>query len=161
MTIHANAGSPSLRLRRGVVLHVEEDSCEVLSGGETSVVGCVPVFPAPRTERVSPGHLVALATMSTGTEAVVWRWYDAVLVGEEAGQVRLWKPAHGELLATPRRSDQPRQPGTGAYLSAGLSGSDWWVAGPAVTQAEKAEVEFDEVEDLLRRARHLESARHA
>lgn len=116
-----------------------------MSGGEISVVGYVPVFPSPRTERVSPGHLVALATTSDGTEAVVWRWYDAVVVGEEAGQVRLWEPAHGEVLATSRRCEQPRQPGTRAYLSAGVSGSDWWLAGPVVNQAENAEVELDEV----------------
>jgi hypothetical protein len=76
---------------------------------------------------------------------VVWRWYDAVVLGEESGIVRLWEPAHGEVIAHPRRA-QHRQPGTRAYLSAGLPGADWWVAGAAVPKAEDADVELDEVE---------------
>ncbi len=43
-------------------------------------------------------------------------------------------------------SRQRRQPGTRAYLSAGLPGADWWVAGHAATAAEQADVELDEVE---------------
>jgi hypothetical protein len=95
---------------------------------------------------VSPGHLVALATATDGTEAVIWRWYDAVVVGIETDLVRLWEPSHGEVAARPRRADQPRPLGTRAYLSAGLSGADWWVAGAAVAAAEYADVELDEVE---------------
>jgi hypothetical protein len=38
---------------------------------------------------VSPGHLVAVATAPDGSEVVVWRWYDAVVLGEEAGLTRL------------------------------------------------------------------------
>jgi hypothetical protein len=94
---------------------------------------------------VSPGHLVAVATAPDGTEAVVWRWYDAVVLGEEAGMVRLWEPSHGEVVAQPRRAEQPRRPGTRAYLSAGLPGADWWLAGAAVARAEDADVELDEV----------------
>jgi len=75
---------------------------------------------------------------------VVWRWYDAVVVGEEAGLVRLWEPAHGEVEAHPRRAEH-RLPGSRAYLSAGLPGADWWVAGPAVAEAKDADVELDEV----------------
>jgi hypothetical protein len=37
-------------------------------------------------------------------------------------------------------------PGGRAYLSAGLPGAEWWVAGPATTRAETADVELDEVE---------------
>ena len=38
------------------------------------------------------------------------------------------------------------QPGSRAYLSAGLPGADWWVAGPVVDRAEDAEVDLDDVE---------------
>jgi hypothetical protein len=77
---------------------------------------------------------------------VVWRWYDAIILGEETGLVRLWEPAHGEVVARHRREQQQRLPGTRAYLSAGLPGADWWVAGAAVAKAEEADVELDEVE---------------
>ena len=65
---------------------------------------------------------------------------------DETELVRLWEPAHGEVVAQPRRRGQHRQPGTRAYLSAGLPGAEWWVAGPAVARAEDADVELDEVE---------------
>src|SRR6185437_1079750 len=148
------------RLSRGIVLRVEEDACQILRAGQLSSVGFASAFPSPRTERVSPGHLVAVAAAAdgAGTEAVVWRWYDAVVLGEETeetggqnsgqdrGLVRFWEPAHGEVLAQPRRAQHHPQPGTRAYLSAGLPGADWWMAGPAVAQAEDADVELDEVE---------------
>lgn len=133
------------RLRRGIVLRVHQDACEIIRDGELSSVRYATPFPSPRTERVSPGHLVAVATAPDGTHAVVWRWYDAVVLGEENGRIRLWEPAHGEVLAQPRRG-QPRQPGTRAYASAGLPGADWWVAGAAAATAEEADVELDEVE---------------
>jgi hypothetical protein len=47
--------------------------------------------------------------------------------------------------ARPRRATAHRQPGTRAYLSAGLPGADWWVAGAAVAKAEDADVDLDEV----------------
>jgi hypothetical protein len=133
------------QLRRGIVLHVREDSCQILRAGRLSSVRYAEAFPSPRTERVSPGHLVAVATAADGAETVVWRWYDAVVLGQETGLVRLWEPAHGEVVAHPRRAGMQRQPGTRAYLSAGLPGADWWVAGPAVANAEDADVELDEV----------------
>jgi hypothetical protein len=133
------------QLRRGIVLRVHEDVCEIVSSGEVISVGYATRFPSPRTERVSPGHLVAVATAPDGSQAVVWRWYDAVVLGDEAGLVRLWEPAHGEVLARPRRTYK-RPPGTRAYASAGLPGADWWVAGPATATAENAVVELDEVE---------------
>lgn len=145
MTVDAKVGAAPPPLRCGVVLRVEEESCEVLAGGERTVVGYVAGFPSPRTERVSPGHLVALATTPGGTEAVVWRWYDAVVVGEEAGSTRLWEPAHGEVLARPRRPGPPAPPGTRVHLSAGLPGADWWMAGPVTARPEAADVELDEV----------------
>jgi hypothetical protein len=62
--------------------------------------------------------------------------------------IRLWEPSHGEVLARPRPAHQSAQPGTRAYLSAGLPGADWWVAGGAAASAEDADVELDEVEQL-------------
>jgi hypothetical protein len=133
-------------LRCGIVLTVAEDECQILQAGRLVSVRFARAFPSPRTERVSPGHLVAVASASGTADAVVWRWYDAVVLGEEAGLVRLWEPAHGEVAAHPRRAHHHWQPGTRAYLSAGLPGADWWVAGAAVAKAEDADVELDEVE---------------
>jgi hypothetical protein len=100
-------------------------------------------------ERVSPGHLVAVATSPDGADVVVWRWYDAVVLGEEAADsVRLWEPAHGEIVALRRRSQLQYEPGTRAYLSAGLPGAEWWVAGAVTSRAEEADVELDEVKRL-------------
>lgn len=75
-------------------------------------------------------------------------WYDAVVLGE---------PAHREVVAQPRRVEQQRQPGTRAYLAAGLPGAEWWVAGAVMARGEDADVELDEVERFLQRARPLES----
>jgi hypothetical protein len=79
---------------------------------------------------------------------VVWRWYDAVVLGSDPGGVRLWEPAHGEVTAERRQPWREYRPGTRAYLSAGLPGAEWWVAGKAVNQAEDAAVELDEVDRL-------------
>ena len=136
------------RLRCGIVVRVQEDVCEIVEGGQLCPVRYAAQFPSPRTERVSPGHLVAIAATPDGTRVAVWRWYDAVVIGEDPGLIRLWEPAHGEVLAQPRPAYQSRPAGTRAYLSAGLPGADWWVAGAAVTSAEDADVELDEVEQL-------------
>lgn len=133
-------------LQCGIVLRVQEEACEIIRAGQLSSVQYATAFPSPRTERVSPGHLVAVASAADSAEAVVWRWYDAVIVGEEAGLIRLWEPGHGEVAARPRRASQQWRPGSRAYLSAGLPGADWWVAGAAVTEAEDADVEVDEVD---------------
>jgi hypothetical protein len=133
------------RLRCCIVLRVQEDACQVLGEGEVSSARYATLFPSPRAERVSPGHLVAVAATPDGSEVVVWRWYDAVVLGEERGLIRLWEPSHGELTAQPRHRQQRRQPGTRAYVSAGLPGADWWVAGAAAARAEDADVELDEV----------------
>jgi hypothetical protein len=103
-------------------------------------------FPTPRAERVAPGHLVAVAAAASGSAVVVWRWFDAVVLEEAGRSVSLWEPAHGEVLAVPRNSQRTYRPGTRAYLSAGLPGADWWVAGPVVDRAENADVDLDEVE---------------
>jgi len=145
MTASKDQSLTPARLSCGIVLRVREDACQVLRAGQLSSIRFATIFPSPRTERVSPGHLVAVAAAADGAEAVVWRWYDAVVLGEEAGLVRLWEPAHGEVAARPRRAEQRRQPGTRAYASAGLPGADWWVAGAAVAEAEDADVELNEV----------------
>ncbi|MEJ7691053.1 MAG: hypothetical protein WKF76_11835 [Nocardioidaceae bacterium] len=146
MAARMEQGSAPVRLRCGIVLSVQEDACGILGQGLLSSVRYATLFPSPRTERVSPGHLVAVAIASDGTEAVVWRWYDAVVLGQETGLIRLWEPSHGAVVAQPRRSQQPRQPGTRAYLSAGPPRADWWVAGATAARAEDADVELDEVE---------------
>jgi hypothetical protein len=136
------------RIRRGIVLRVDEEACQILANGDVLSVGYAAQFPAPRRERVLPGHLVAVAEIPGGPAAVVWRWYDAVVLGSDAAFVRLWEPAHGEVSAQRRVPQQRYDPGTRAYLSAGLPGAEWWVAGRAVDRAEEAEVELGEVERL-------------
>ncbi len=131
-------------LDSAVLLHVEEHACRVLDHGTEVTAGYAPQLPSPRVERLSPGHLVALATAPDGRRVVLWRWYDAVVVGVEGDLVRLWEPAHGEVLASPRGTARSLAPGTRAYLSAGLPGADWWVAGPVPD----GEVELDEVAAL-------------
>jgi hypothetical protein len=138
---------PRLRARR--VLRVREDACEVWSGAGSIFIPFAPVFPGPRTERVSPGHLVAVAAMPGGAEVVVWRWYDAVVLGaEHDGSVRLWEPAHGEVTAKPRASYEHRTPGSRAYASAGLPGAEWWVTGSANTDPDSVDVDLDDVAEL-------------
>lgn len=58
------------------------------------------------------------------------------------------RPAHGEVAAQRRRPQERHVPGARAYLSAGLPGAQWWVAGRAVDRAEDADVELTEVERL-------------
>jgi len=135
-------------LRCGIVLRAEEDACQILAGGQVVSVRYASQFPAPRRERVLPGHLVAVAGAPGVSAVVVWRWYDAVVLGSDVGSVRLWEPAHGEVAAQRRRPQQHYNPGTRAYLSAGLPGAEWWVAGKAVERAEDADVELDEVARL-------------
>lgn len=136
------------RLHCGIVLRVEEDVCQVLTDGQVVSVRFASQFPRPRKERVSPGHLVAVAEVPGGSDAVVWRWYDAVVLASEAGSIRLWEPTHGEVVAQRRRPQQRFDPGTRAYLSAGLPGAEWWVAGRAVDRAEDADVELIEVQQF-------------
>ncbi|TVZ06350.1 hypothetical protein EAS64_02685 [Trebonia kvetii] len=136
------------KLRCGIVLRSEEeDACQVVAGGTITSVRYAPQFPAPRRERVLPGHLVAIAE-NVDTAVVVWRWYDAIVLDSDPDFVRLWEPAHGESTAQRRRPQQQYSPGTRAYLSAGLPGADWWVAGAAVDRPEDADVELGEVERL-------------
>jgi hypothetical protein len=137
------------RLRTARVIRVGEHACEVWSHGEVSPAGFAPQFPSPRAERVSPGHLVAIATGPGGTGVVVWRWYDTVVLGtEDDGLVRLWEPAHGEVIAHARASYAKQDPGSRAYASAGLPGADWWVADSACGDPQNADVELDDVDAL-------------
>jgi hypothetical protein len=136
------------RLRCGIVLEAEEDTCHVLAKGQVISVRYASQFPAPRSQRVSPGHLVAIADLPGGSAAVVWRWYDGVVLSSDPSSVRLWEPGHGQVIARRRQPGKPYSPGTRAYLSAGLPGADWWVAGTAVHQAENADVELEEVRRL-------------
>jgi hypothetical protein len=148
VTVPAPGALSIPRLRCGIVLRAEEDACQILAGGQVVSVRYASQFPAPRRERVLPGHLVAVAGAPGVSDVVVWRWYDAVVLGSDAGSVRLWEPAHGEVAAQRRRPQQHYDPGTRAYLSAGLPGAEWWVAGNAVDRAEDADVELDEVARL-------------
>jgi len=107
------------------------------------------VGPRPRAERVAPGHLTAIATAADGSEVIVWRWFDAVVLDEVGGSISLWEPAHGSVLAQPRDPQHLYRPGSRAYLSAGLPGADWWVAGPVVHRSEDADVELNEVQRFL------------
>ena len=132
------------------MLRVSETACDAWDGAEVASIPFAPIFPTPRTERVSPGHLVAVATAVSRAQVVVWRWYDAVVLGREAsGSVRLWEPAHGEVVARPRAGHRGQEPGSRAYASAGLPGADWWVAGPVVARPQDAVVDIDDVERLF------------
>lgn len=146
MGARAKKSNALVRLRCGIVLRVQEDACQIIGQGQPSYVRYAKQFPSPRVERVSPGHLVAVATAPDGAEVVIWRWYDAVVLGEDSGLVRLWEPAHGEVMARPRRAGPAPLPGSRAYASAGLPGADWWVAGAVAARAQDADVELDEVE---------------
>lgn len=134
------------RLRRAIVLGTTEDACTVFATGRQELVSYAPFFPRPRVERVAPGHLVAIATAAHGSPFVIWRWFDAVVIGQAGGLVSLWEPAHGVIQAAPRDPRLVYEPGGRAYLSAGLPGAEWWVAGAAASRAEDAQVELDEVE---------------
>lgn len=57
--------------------------------------------------------------------------------------MRVWEPAHGEVSARARRPEH--RVGGRAYLSAGLPGAPWWLAGPADVAPEDADVELGEV----------------
>lgn len=61
---------------------------------------------------MQPGNLVALTAASDGTETVLWRWYDAVVLEDGLEAIRLWEPAHGKVLARARPAYVPGNPGT-------------------------------------------------
>jgi hypothetical protein len=131
-------------LRPAVVINPGPETCEVFREGRTTPVRYSAPF-QPRAAELRPGHLVALAPRLDGPDLVVWRWFDAVVLRTQETRVHLFEPAHGDVLARPRRPDRQYRTGSRAYLSAGLPGADWWVAGPADVPAEEADVELDDV----------------
>ena len=142
--------SGDIRLRTAVALSTTEQACTV--AGEREPIPYATLFPAPRVDRVLPGHLVAIARMPGAAVAdkIVWRWFDALVLAAEGDRVRLFEPLHGEILATPRDGSRHHRPGRRAYASAGLPGADWWVAGPV---NEHPDVELDEVRAFYRALR--------
>lgn len=136
-------------LRLAIVLSATEQAGTVFADGREEVIAFADFFPAPRVERVTPGHLVAVATGLDANDVIVWRWFDAVVIGVDGSSVRLWEPLHGPVLAQPRSPEHGHQPGSRAYLSAGLPGADWWVAGPVAGRAEDADVELADVARFL------------
>jgi hypothetical protein len=136
------------RLRTAVVLGTTEEECTVVQDEQVRVVPYARPFPAPRAERVSPGHLVATATTPGGPDVVIWRWFDAVVLDTASGgeHVTLWEPGHGRVEARARHQGRTYRPGNRAYLSAGLPGADWWVEGPCVDRSEAAEVDLEELQ---------------
>jgi hypothetical protein len=137
------------RLGTSRVLRVNEHACEVWRDGDVTSVSFARMFPSPRVERVSPGHLVAIATGPDGADVVVWRWFDAVVLGpEDDGCVRLWEPAHGEVVARARSTYQRQEPGSRAWASSGLPGAQWWVTGGADGAPAAGEIDLAEVDAL-------------
>jgi hypothetical protein len=147
MTSSTDDAGPHLRL--AIVLGATEDACAVYAEGQRRTVPFARVFPAPRAERVFPGHLVATTTMAGGQEVIVWRWFDAVVLDVADALVSLWEPGHGTVAARAREPRHAYRPGTRAYLSAGLPGAEWWVSGPAVDEAALAAVELDAVKNFF------------
>jgi hypothetical protein len=151
---HDDGSSPGLRC--AAVLRVGEDSCEVWVGNQVVRMMFAPTFPTPRAERVLPGHLVAVATAPAGHSVIVWRWFDAVVLGpDRPGLIRLWEPAHGEVVAQMRDPAQHLEPGSRVYASSGLPGADWWAAGPITPSPEGADVELQGGRHRPQRARSM------
>src|SRR5450432_3300237 len=90
------------RLRPAIVLGTTEDACTILTEGQVDVVPYAAPFPRPRTERVTPGQLVAVATSPDGRDVVLWRWFDAVVVELTAASITAWEPNHGFVVAQAR-----------------------------------------------------------
>jgi hypothetical protein len=139
------------RLQAAIVLSAAEDECTVFADDGPRVVSYALPFPRPRAGRVAPGNLVAIVAEPGGSEVILWRWFDAVIVDQAELVITLWEPYHGIVVAQPRDPQCGHRPGGRAYLSAGLPGAEWWVAGPAVDRAESADVELDEVRDFFTR----------
>jgi hypothetical protein len=129
-----------------VVLRPGEDRCEVLFTSGTALVDYAAPFRS-RAKSLTPGHLVAVATTPDAAAFIIWRWFDAVVLEQSAEQVRLWEPAHGEVLAHPRNAHNRYPLGTRAYLSAGLPGAEWWVEGP-VGPLEDVDVQLGPVDEF-------------
>lgn len=138
-----NPEQQSRSARAAVVLRTGEHESEVCFGGENGFAEYGIPF-GPRAKTLTPGHLVAVTKTPDSRSLIIWRWYDAVVLEQSAEQVRLWEPAHGEVLAQSRNLQYRYPPGTRAYASAGLPGADWWVEGPVVA-VQEAHVAMDQV----------------
>jgi hypothetical protein len=143
----SDQGHPAAKLRSAIVLGTSEEPCTVIGQDQGTAIKYAGFFPSPRLERVAPGHLVPVTSAWTSPSS--WRWFDAVILEEVTGQVRLWEPNHGGGARQGRDPRPCQRPGSRAYLSAGLEGAEWWVAGPAVVRARDAEVELGEVQRFL------------
>ncbi len=132
-----------------IVLSADEDDCRVSSMDGPRTVSYSAPFPRPRAGRIAPGNLVAVAEVASGFEVIVWRWFDAVVVSQVGQTVTLWEPNHGTVEATPRDASRVYRPGNRAYLSGGLPGAEWWVAGHVVDQGESADVDIDAVDSFF------------
>jgi hypothetical protein len=137
------------RLQAAIVLSAAEDECTVYADDRQHVVSYAEPFPRPRAGRVAPGNLVAIAREPAGSDVILWRWFDAVVVSQADQVLTLWEPNHGTVVAQPRDPQHRYKPGGRAYVSSGLPGAEWWVAGPAVDRPESAAVELDEVRDFF------------
>ena len=122
-----------------------EAACDVLRDRRIHTVRFAPMFPSPRTERVRPGNLVVMTAASDGTESVLWRWYDAVVLDDEAEAIRLWEPAHGEVLARARRAYLYRSQAPVCTCPPGSLAPTGGSA-PTTAEARDADVELGEVE---------------
>lgn len=140
---------PTNLLRAAIVLGTTEEACTVVDEERSTLVRYALLFPSPRMERVAPGHLVAIGTAADGSDVVIWRWFDAVVIAAADGIITCWEPAHGSVVAQARDPETTYRPGSRVYLSAGLPGAEWWGAGPVVDRAEDADVELDEVHDFF------------
>lgn len=128
-----------------IVLNAVEDECAVMTSAGPRVVRYALPFPRPRAGRVLPGHLVAITTETNGSNVILWRWFDAVVVDRTEIGVTVWEANDGIVIAQPRDPHTAYRRGSRAYLSSGLPGGEWWLAGPAVTHAEDADVELEEI----------------
>jgi len=136
-------------LRAAVVLRVAETWCQVRIGEQLKRARFAPQFTSPSSQRVSPGHLVALAEAPDHAEVVLWRWYDAVVIEHsDNGTVLVWEPAHGEVVGSARPHCPRLLPGCRAFASAGLPGAAWWVTDAVAARPETAVVELTEVAAL-------------
>ena len=129
------------RLRCGLVLRVEENACQILSEDQLVSVGYASQFPTPHKERVSPGHLVAVAEIPDGSAIVVWRWYDAVVLGEEAGSVRLWSRLTAKSSPSAAGRSSAMRPRLAPTRPRGCPVRSGGLPGRVVDRAEDADVE--------------------
>jgi hypothetical protein len=140
-----------LNLQTAVVLSVTENMCRVWSARGAEDVDFASFFPSERTKRVSPGHLVAIASRpNVDAGLIVWRWFDAVVISDlDDRRVHIWEPAHGAVVAELRPEASPAFPGSRMWASSGLPGAEWWVANPVAERPETAGVDLDELSAFL------------